>query len=405
VDILINIMEAAVLQTVSLLGQWTRAGFHDAGTYDQTLNEGGANGCLMNDPAMQTMPENDFFHHAINALKDVKKRWHNHSKTCINVSSADMIQFAILFATVRQTKRDNPVQSPGLSAAKRSYLLNNASWGRPDEDQCEPLWADNLPGFKMGSGESIDQRCLKSGEEIKKKMMDRNGFTAEEATALIGAHTIGTMRGIFGVSHIGSWSFTGHDGATPSGPSFDNDFFVYLIYHIQQNNAIDFMQDVDPFEIVFDDWFKDITPTPPINQLDTDIALAFPSLDTNLHPDFSIYSIDFANENDLFIDTFFKALDKMSKLGVNVELFPASTKCDCKMVYSKEQLSNMDDFAYALLSADELLDLGAGQGQATVLANSATAAIQATRRDEIIKLTTPLNVKGDRVEGGDDLKI
>jgi hypothetical protein len=53
VDILIDMMEVFVLASPKLLPQWTRAAFHDAGTFDQAVPEGGANGCLLNDPRMQ----------------------------------------------------------------------------------------------------------------------------------------------------------------------------------------------------------------------------------------------------------------------------------------------------------------------------------------------------------------
>ena len=56
-DILIDMMEINVLASPKLLAQWTRAGFHDAGTFDQgdatNPPEGGANGCLLNDPRMR----------------------------------------------------------------------------------------------------------------------------------------------------------------------------------------------------------------------------------------------------------------------------------------------------------------------------------------------------------------
>lgn len=54
VDILIDMMEIFVLASPKLLAQWTRAAFHDAGTFDQAFPpEGGANGCLLNDPRMR----------------------------------------------------------------------------------------------------------------------------------------------------------------------------------------------------------------------------------------------------------------------------------------------------------------------------------------------------------------
>jgi len=53
VDILIDMMDIAVQSSVKNLGQWVRMSFHDAGTFDQTMPEGGANGCLLNDPSMR----------------------------------------------------------------------------------------------------------------------------------------------------------------------------------------------------------------------------------------------------------------------------------------------------------------------------------------------------------------
>jgi hypothetical protein len=55
VDILIDMMDIAVQSSVKNLGQWVRMSFHDAGTFDQTMPEGGANGCLLNDPSMRAL--------------------------------------------------------------------------------------------------------------------------------------------------------------------------------------------------------------------------------------------------------------------------------------------------------------------------------------------------------------
>jgi hypothetical protein len=62
-----------------------------------------------------------------------------------------------------------------------------------------------------------------------------------------------------------------------------------------------------------------------IIHLDTDITLAFQPLGPAAHP-FSIKMHQFANSNNQFLQEFFKALDKMSKLGVTAPLFPA-TEC------------------------------------------------------------------------------
>ena len=68
-EILIDQMELFVLASHELLAQWTRAAFHDAGTFDQNDNVGGANGCLMNHAPMRSQPENNFFDAPINTLQ------------------------------------------------------------------------------------------------------------------------------------------------------------------------------------------------------------------------------------------------------------------------------------------------------------------------------------------------
>jgi hypothetical protein len=62
--------------------------------------------------------------------------------------------------------------------AKRSTLRNDFLWGRLDENACDIAWTENLPGFTTATGAPIPERCTANGEEIRKKMMDRNGFTA-----------------------------------------------------------------------------------------------------------------------------------------------------------------------------------------------------------------------------------
>ena len=106
-------------------------------------------------------------------LQAIKDFWHAHPSTCIKVSSADLLQFAIFFATVRQSG------APGLDPTKRDRLISEFQWGREDETNCDPNWTDNLPGFTTAaSGGPIPPRCAAAGEEIEEKMMNRNGFTA-----------------------------------------------------------------------------------------------------------------------------------------------------------------------------------------------------------------------------------
>jgi catalase (peroxidase I) len=194
VRLLIEIMDEAVRVDLATIPQFLRLCFHDAGTFNQMAGEGGANGCLMNHPPMRNQPENLMLDLALNTLAAVKSLWEGNPDTCLNVSAADMTQFAGWFAVLRQKG------VPGLTAAKKDEIVAKTNWGRPDEQNCDTAWTANLPGFQMGNGQPIPTRCKLAGGEIKNKMMDRNGFTAIEATALMGAHSIGMTRNVFGPS-------------------------------------------------------------------------------------------------------------------------------------------------------------------------------------------------------------
>ena len=69
VDILLDEMDFLVTGDPKRLAQLTRAAFHDAGTFDQTMPEGGANGCLLTHPPMRLEPENNFLDDALNSLQ------------------------------------------------------------------------------------------------------------------------------------------------------------------------------------------------------------------------------------------------------------------------------------------------------------------------------------------------
>lgn len=203
VDVLIDIMETHVLAAHELLPQWLRASFHDAGTFDKDANVGGANGCLLNHLPMRNEPENAFLHLPLNTLMDIKNEWENHPSTCISISSSDLLQFAAFFATIRQTQIPESLTSGTPTVAAKRDRLKQFLWGRQDERNCDILWVENLPSNPSTSGGGIPGRCTAAGREIKTKMMNKNGFTAEEATVLIGAHTIGMIRNTFGPGFAG----------------------------------------------------------------------------------------------------------------------------------------------------------------------------------------------------------
>jgi hypothetical protein len=115
---------------------------------------------------------------ALLTLMDIKNQWESHPLVCVKVSSADILQFAGFFAATRNKNGPEQLTSGTITAnAKRATLRNDFLWGRPDETKCDIAWTDNLPGFQVGSGLSIPDRCTAAGEEIRIKMMDRNGFT------------------------------------------------------------------------------------------------------------------------------------------------------------------------------------------------------------------------------------
>eukprot|EP01082_Thalassiosira_pseudonana_P015235 g14591.t1.1.5e17418c g14591 g14591.t1 contig9:2220923-2222631(+) len=382
VDILIDLMDFEVSSAHKLLAQWTRAAFHDAGTFNQITGEGGANGCLLTDPLMRDEPENDFLDDALNTLQDIKNLWHAHADTCINVSSADMLQFAIFFAVNRQKG------TPGLDAAKRATMISDFTWGRPDEPNCDTMWTLNLPDFNHpATNGPIPTRCTAAGGEIKNKMMDRNGFTDEEATALIGAHTIGLIRNTFGPGMAGAWVTNGEDSATFNGPVFDNAYHDFLSNTIVENTAPAFAGNVAPFTPgpfvgVFPNWFRDVPND--LDHLDTDVALAFPSLDLSIHPRFDTFTNNFAASNTLFLTTFFAALEKMSSLGVSVVLSPPTP---CESPCGGGGSGGIGGGGG--ITVDVAIKMAKLLGNATAFADEATSAIQERRAEEIKKLTSP----------------
>ena len=303
-----------------------------------------------------------------------------------------MLQFAIFFATTRQKDTPESLISDTFTAnAKRRTLRSGFLWGRPDETQCNTSWTDNLPGFRTPENNitnaSIPSRCTGAGGEIKKKMMDRNGFTAEEATVLIGAHTIGMTRHTFGTSFASPWVLNGRDTATPVGAIFDNAYHGFLTNTIVEKDAYSFAGNFAPFTKTFPTWWRDNSTG--INHLDTDIILAFPSLNTTVHPHFDIFTKNFAKSNTLFLTTFFKALQKMSQLGVKVKLFPSSTS-HCKPHCNGAEAHGGGNGKG--LDADEIHLLIKQLGNSTAFSDQATNKLQESREDEINKLTTPASL-------------
>jgi hypothetical protein len=375
VDLLVSMMEMAVRLNRAIAPQWLRLAFHDAGTFNQQVPEGGANGCLLTDDSMAQQPENRNLDMAIRPLRTVQRSMMQASapELAIRLSSADLIQFAGFFVAVRQRG------TPGLNQEKMNELRTAFEWGRPDEPNCQTDWADNLPGIELNADRAnIPQRCSFAGGEIRRKMMDRNGFTAREATALIGAHTIGLTRNVFGAADAGPWTTSGADEATPQGPVFDNGFHDFLINSIPARTVQEFSagRPPAPFTRMFPNWFKVVRTD--LNYLDTDLVLAFPSQNTNAHPHFDTFTREFAGSNEQFINAFMAALDKMSKLGVRSPLRPARP-CTAGA-----------DGPTSPASAPAAADFVSGMMVSVEEAEEGLAETMVERQDEIVALTTPV---------------
>jgi catalase (peroxidase I) len=134
---------------------------------------------------------------------------------------------------------------------------------------------------------------------------------------------------VFGPSSAGSWTVTGRDDATPEGAMFGNFFHSYLKVDIVEDTAAAFASNILAFDQDLGDWFRESGRQ--INHLDTDVTMAFPSVDTSFHPDFHTFTSMFADDNDLFMTHFEAAFRKMTMLGVNasqlVDALPCSAGC------------------------------------------------------------------------------
>ena len=192
----------------------------------------------------------------------------------------------------------------------------------------------------------------------------------------------------------------------PVGAVFDNAYHHFLRNTIIEDTAGAFASNTSPFPIPGGDlgnWFlvDSIFPND-LAHLDTDVTLAFPPLNTS-HPDYSMDTILFAGDNNLFLQTFFAALHKMGRLGVNVELFKATTCKDpcgnqtepipgrpqCIVILAKflEFALYLTCFPF-LVGTDLLIEVITSLGNATALGEQIIAQIQANRSDVIDFLNT-----------------
>lgn len=213
---------------------------------------------------------------------------------------------------------------------------------------------------------------------------------------MIGAHTIGLVRDTFGTGLGNPWVLNGADDFA-GGPVFDNEYFKFGIDTIEANTCSAFANNPTPFSRVFPTWFQQSNfPSQGLglDWLDTDISLMMPSTDETPsgHPNFRGFSEAFAANNTVFLDTFFPAFDKLTKLGVDPKkLSPATTSCACGSRRLTQVERHLVGYSGAL-TANDLFALARGFGDAMARATMTTIKWQCMREDEIIWLTTETNV-------------
>ena len=356
-----SLLESSMNSNPKFAAQVLRMSFHDAGTFSSANGQSGANGCLLNDPEFisNAAPENGGLREPVGKLKAIKDTWESAlSNKCVRVSSADMIQYAALFAVVHTL--------PGADQEVHEHKLSQFRWGRQDEANCNVETTKNLPGFQhRGTGlatADLKGRLEHSGQEIFSKMVVGNGFTARQAVALIGAHTIGQTRSQFGGgSFAGPWVDNGHEDFS-GGPVFDNTFFTHMIDEINAPHKGVIPPGLPapkPFNRSFNDWMQLHSRgagKPNLQWLDTDLTLAFPHTG-NAHPNYFEHSKDFAASNDIFLTEFFAALDVMSLLGVSHPLeVSQQQQCSRSQVVDASNLLQVDLPAVEVATADTAED-------------------------------------------------
>jgi L-ascorbate peroxidase len=132
-----------------------RLGFHDAGSWDKSSPNGGADGSLLMDFGEENRPENNGLQGIRNILRDVKKKY--------GVGYADLAQYAHNHATITCPK------GPRV----RTFV------GRKDATKAAPT------GLLPDVHDSPDNLI---------KLFQDKGFSAHDLAALVGAHASAKQR-------------------------------------------------------------------------------------------------------------------------------------------------------------------------------------------------------------------
>lgn len=197
-----------------LVAGLVRLSFHDAGTFDKVTDTGGIDGCVdISDP------DNVGLELIIDELAPLVNKYKNLA------SRADVWAFAANVA----------IETAANSTVTQGYGGNNIF--KEITQDIGSLRNFSLPPFRFGrkdstkDAKSCHKRDLgrlpsaeKAGLHLKETMVERMGFTMDEVTALMGAHTLG--RGDSAVTgYHGAWVET----AGPSNAVFDNEYYQTLL--------------------------------------------------------------------------------------------------------------------------------------------------------------------------------
>jgi hypothetical protein len=228
-------------ENIDVHPQLIRMAFHDAAHFDQ--NDGQYRmGCFV-----------EIIENAIDCPA------HNHMDEAIDLRKAIFDQlvseeFNPSHADLTQLLGALAVDRLSVETSFTGSLYDQVRMGRVDIDNCDDV-CENLPDFAAG-GPNIEERLGNVWVfDIKGKMEQSMGFSELEAVALLGAHTVGRVRGQF--------SCAGCDGPWTTTPFiFDNSYFQEL-QAVAENAASCTSplasECLSPFSNVFPTWFRDVS--------------------------------------------------------------------------------------------------------------------------------------------------
>mmetsp|Transcript_41726 Transcript_41726/g.49983 ORF Transcript_41726/g.49983 Transcript_41726/m.49983 type:complete len:915 (-) Transcript_41726:159-2903(-) len=316
----------AAIQQGSVRGaDVVRSSFHDAATYtvDPTQTRGGARGCLRFEHVHGNAANEGiaFSIDAIGKSLGCGGIWNGRFTQC-PWSMADILQFS------------GAVSIDEMGGPKFSSRM---SWGRPDDAYifCQGEMQLRMPdadgghkkGFNEvgpnGNGTGAVARLKIVFESTRRYFEDQVGLNKHEWVALLGAHTIGGVRGLVNPARNTRLNFD----AQPN--TFDNSYYKRLMVAMNSNllSLCPMSRKLGPSHWLEpgDNWM------PHHNDawlvlLDTDVSLVFDNVTSKIISDYATNQTFFF---ELFWHTYVKlselGFDNLFKLGTSTTLVPTTT--------------------------------------------------------------------------------